>query len=294
MYRKGIVLAGGLGNRLFPLSKVVSKQILPVYDKPMIYYPLSTLMLAGIRDILIISSRDHSKLFQDLLGTGSQYGLNLTYITQKKPKGLADAYIIAEKYLNGNPSALILGDNIFYGNQLIDILKQANTKTKGACIFLQKVKNPQSYGVASFSKKNKIIDIIEKPKKPKSNFAVTGLYFFDETACKKAKLLKPSRRGELEITDLNKLYLNEKKLLVRELGRGIAWLDAGTYTDMMSASNFVANIENRQQIKIACLEEIAYRQNFINKSTLLRHTNKMPECEYKKYVLQILDEEKLN
>ncbi|AHI05719.1 glucose-1-phosphate thymidylyltransferase [Bdellovibrio bacteriovorus W] len=281
---KGIILAGGSGTRLFPSTKGVSKQLLPVYDKPTIYYPLSTLMLGGIRDILIISTPRDIPLIQDLLGDGSNFGINLSYAVQDKPEGIAQAFLIGEEFINNEPTCLILGDNLFYGNNLATQLTEAATITKGATVFAYHVHDPERYGVVEFDKEGKALSLEEKPTEPKSNWAVTGLYFYDGSVVQKAKSLKPSKRGELEITDLNKLYLEEKTLHVEKFGRGVAWLDTGTPDSLISSSLFVQTIEQRQGLKIACLEEIAIYKNFYDKNRLKEILATYPNSDYKKYL----------
>ena len=290
MKRKGIILAGGTGTRLYPATQVVSKQLLPVFDKPMIYYPLSTLMLADIQDILIINTPEDMPLFKQLLGNGDKWGLKLEYALQPSPDGLAQALIIAEDFLNGSPSALILGDNIFYGNSLSVKLMEANTKLNGATLFAYYVQDPERYGVVEFCKDNKVMSIEEKPKKPKSNYAVTGLYFYDEHASKYAKKIKPSDRGELEITDLNKIYLENRQLNIERMSRGYAWLDAGTHESLVEAHQFVQTIEQHQGLKIACPEEIAFRKGWIDKSTLKKLAQPLLKNSYGKYLIQIIEE----
>jgi len=286
---KGIILAGGTATRLFPSSKAISKQIMPVYDKPMVYYPLSTLMLAGIREVLIISTPRDLPMFRELLGTGSTIGMKFEYIIQEKPNGLAEAFILGEKFLNGEGGALVLGDNIFYGQGFSAMLKRAGEYVtgNGACIFGYYVKDPRAYGVVEFGADNKVVSLEEKPAAPKSNYAVPGLYFYDKTVCAKARALKPSPRGELEITDLNKVYLNEGSLTVELFGRGFAWLDTGNADDMLSASNYVATIQNRQGFYIACIEEIAWRNGWIDKQQLQKIGATMDKTEYGKYLLEL-------
>lgn len=281
---KGIILAGGSGTRLFPSTKGVSKQLLPVYDKPTIYYPLSTLMLGGIRDILIISTPRDIPLIQDLLGDGSNFGINLSYAVQDKPEGIAQAFLIGEEFINNEPTCLILGDNLFYGNNLATQMTEAAAITKGATVFAYHVHDPERYGVVEFDKEGKALSLEEKPAEPRSNWAVTGLYFYDGSVVQKAKSLKPSKRGELEITDLNKLYLEEKTLHVEKFGRGVAWLDTGTPDSLISSSLFVQTIEQRQGLKIACLEEIAIYKNFYDKNRLKEILATYPNSDYKKYL----------
>lgn len=266
---KGIILAGGSGTRLYPITKGISKQLIPVYDKPMIYYPLSTLMLAGITDILVISTPEYTPLFEQLLGDGSEWGISLTYKVQEKPNGLAEAFILGADFIGDDSVCLILGDNIYYGSGLSKLVQEAAQKTNGATVFGYHVNDPERFGVVDFDSNMKALSIEEKPKKPKSNYAVTGLYFYDNTVVEKAKNLKPSDRGELEITDINKLYLDEGKLDVKLMGRGYAWLDTGTHDSMMEAASFIATIQKRQNLKVACLEEIAYRMGYINKEKLV-------------------------
>jgi len=288
--RKGLILAGGSGTRLYPVTQCISKQLLPVFDKPMIYYPLSTLMLAGIRDILIISTSEDVPRFEQLLKDGSQWGLNISYCVQPSPDGLAQAFILGESFIGNDLSALILGDNIFYGHDLDDILKTAMTREEGASIFAYHVKDPQRYGVAEFNNNNKVISLEEKPKVPKSNYAVTGLYFFDQDVVKLAQSLKPSDRGELEITDLNQLYLDQQKLHVEVMGRGYAWLDTGTHESLLEASQFIATLENRQGLKVACPEEIAYRKNWIDANQLEKLAVPLLKNGYGQYLKRILNE----
>jgi glucose-1-phosphate thymidylyltransferase len=287
---KGIILAGGAGTRLYPITKSISKQIIPIYDKPMIYYPLSVLMLAGIREILIISTPKDIHLYQDLLGDGSHLGIRLSYEIQPSPDGLAQAFIIGEKFIGNDNVSLILGDNIFYGYGFSRILMQAATIEDGATVFGYYVNNPQRYGVVEFDESGKVLSIEEKPEKPKSNFAVTGLYFYSNDVIEKAQSLKPSKRGELEITDLNRLYLKENRLNVELLGRGFAWLDTGTHESLLQASNYIATIEQRQGLKIACVEEIAYKKGFINKNQLIKLGDELNNNQYGEYLLKIANE----
>lgn len=288
MNRKGIILAGGSGTRLYPLTTSVSKQILPIYDKPMIYYPISTLMHAGIREIAIISTPRDIPSFKDLLGDGSNWGLKFSYIVQPAPDGLAQAFILAEEFLNGSPSALILGDNIFYGHEMETILMKASMDVESASLFAYHVNDPKAYGVVEFNQNFNVLSIEEKPNKPKSNFAVTGLYFYDKNVCNFAKTLKPSGRGELEITDLNNIYLNNNNLKVNILGRGFAWLDTGTHKNMLEASFFISTIENRQGLKISCPEEIAFRKGFISKEEFKNITKTLIKSDYGKYLQNII------
>lgn len=289
--RKGIILAGGSGTRLYPITQGVSKQLLPVYDKPMIYYPLSTLMLAGIREILVISTPQDSPRFEQLLDNGSQWGLNLQYRIQPSPDGLAQALTLGDRFIGDDLCALILGDNIFYGHDLHLILTNAMQRSSGATIFAYHVKDPERYGVVEFGKDGKVISLEEKPKQPKSSYAVTGLYFYDQQAVELAKTLKLSSRGELEITDLNRIYLNQSQLNVEIIGRGYAWLDTGTHDSMLDAGQFIATIEQRQGLKIACPEEIAYRQKWIDRNQLEELARPLSKNSYGEYLRQLLKDE---
>lgn len=290
MNRKGIILAGGSGTRLYPVTQTVSKQLLPVYDKPMIYYPLSTLMLGGMREILIISTPEDTPRFESLLGDGSQWGVHFQYQVQPSPDGLAQAFILGEKFIGDSPSSLILGDNIFYGHDLQEILDSANKREGGATVFAYHVNDPERYGVAEFDHNNQVISLEEKPENPKSNFAVTGLYFYDSQVVDLAKSLQPSKRGELEITDLNKLYLEEKNLSVEIMDRGYAWLDTGTHDSLLDAGQFISTIENRQGLKVACPEEIAYRQGWISANDLERLAQPLLKNQYGQYLMKVLSE----
>lgn len=287
---KGIILAGGSGTRLYPMTKSISKQILPIYDKPMIYYPLSVLMLAGIREVLIISTPRDLRCFEELLQDGKELGMSITYKVQEKPNGLAEAFIIGEEFIGKDSVALVLGDNIFFGQAFSPILKEAAKLKKGAKIFGYLVKDPRAYGVVEFDKDRNVISIEEKPENPKSKYAVPGLYFYDNSVIEKAKSIKPSKRGELEITDLNRLYLEEKSLKVNLLGRGFAWLDTGTHKNLLQASNFIETIQERQGNYIACIEEIAYRNGWITKEELLKLAESLLKTDYGKYLVEVAQE----
>jgi glucose-1-phosphate thymidylyltransferase len=288
MKRKGIILAGGSGTRLYPLTKGVSKQLMPVFDKPMIYYPLSTLMLARIRDILIITTPEDALQFQRVLGDGSAFGISLSYAEQPSPDGLAQAFHIGADFIAGDHSALVLGDNIFYGHGLPELLRSANQKSSGASVFAYRVNNPEAYGVVSFGPDGRAVTIEEKPLQPKSNYAVTGLYFYDQTVVDRARNLRPSPRGELEITDLNRLYMDEGKLAVELMGRGYAWLDTGTHGSLLDAASYVRITEERQGLKICCPEEIAWRQGFIDDAALEKIAQPLRKSGYGEYLLQLL------
>jgi len=288
---KGIILAGGAGTRLYPITRSISKQIIPVYDKPMIYYPLSVLMLAGMREILIISTPTDIKLYEELFGTGEQLGLKISYKVQPSPDGLAQAFILGEEFIGNDNVCLILGDNIFYGYNFRSILEESAGLEDGAIVFGYYVNDPQRYGVVEFNDDRKVISIEEKPQKPKSNYAVTGLYFYSNDVVEKAKKLQPSARGELEITDLNRLYLEENRLNVKLLGRGFAWLDTGTHDSLLQASNFIATIEQRQGLKVSCIEEIAYKMGFISREQLIELAKPLSKNQYGEYLLRLAEKQ---
>lgn len=290
MTRKGIILAGGSGTRLYPVTQAVSKQLMPVYDKPMVYYPLSTLMLSGIRDVLLISTPQDTPRFAELLGDGARWGMNIQYAVQPSPDGLAQAFIIGRDFVGNDPSALVLGDNIFYGHDFHLLLANAMARTEGASVFAYHVNDPERYGVAEFDAKGKVLSLEEKPELPKSNYAVTGLYFYDNQVVGLAKTLKPSPRGELEITDLNRLYLEQGRLSVEIMGRGYAWLDTGTHESLLDASQFIATLENRQGLKVACPEEIAFRKGWIDAGQLEALAQPLTKNGYGQYLLRILKE----
>ena len=287
--RKGIILAGGSGSRLYPVTQVVSKQLMPVYDKPMVYFPLSTLMLSGIRDVLVISTPQDTPRYAELLGDGSRWGMNIQYALQPSPDGLAQAFIIGKDFVNNNPSALVLGDNIFYGHDLVNQLKNASKIETGASVFAYHVNEPERYGIVAFDEKQRAISIEEKPKLPKSNFAVTGLYFYDKEVCNIAKDIKPSDRGELEITDVNRHYLKQGQLNVEIMGRGYAWLDTGTHDSLLEAASFIATLQKRQGLRVACPEEIAFRQGWINSEQLAALVEPMKKNNYGQYLLRLLN-----
>ena len=288
-HRKGILLAGGSGTRLYPLTLAVSKQLMPIYDKPLVYYPLTTLMLSGIRDVLIISTPQDTPRFADLLGDGSQWGMHFEYAVQPSPDGLAQAFIIGRDFVNNHPSALVLGDNIFYGHDLVKQLEASNARQDGATVFAYHVTDPERYGVVTFDAQHKAIHIEEKPKNPQSNYAVTGLYFYDKQVCDIAADIQPSARGELEITDVNKRYLEKGQLNVETMGRGYAWLDAGTHDGLMEASTFIATLQKRQGLMVACPEEIAYAQGWIDAEALLRLASPLQKTHYGQYLMKLLD-----
>ena len=285
---KGIILAGGSGTRLYPITKSISKQITPIYDKPMIYYPLSVLMLAGIKDILIISTPRDLPMFEELLKTGSDFGISLSYAVQEQPNGLAEAFLIGEDFIGNNSCALVLGDNIFYGHGFTGMLKEAEARKKGATIFGYYVQNPREFGVVEFDENNRAISLEEKPENPKSNYAVPGLYFYDNTVVEKAKKVKPSKRGELEITTLNEMYLNEGTLNVTSLGRGMAWLDTGTHEALLEAANYVKTIQSRQGVMVACLEEISYRNGWITKEKVCELAKPLLKSKYGEYLMDLI------
>ena len=291
MSRKGIILAGGSGTRLYPATLAVSKQLLPIYDKPMIYHPLTTLMLAGIRDVLVISTPQDTPRFAQLLGDGSQWGVSLHYAVQPNPEGLAQAFVIGADFVGNGTSALVLGDNIFYGHDMAKDLCAASERETGATVFAYRVHDPERYGVVEFDRNRKAVSLEEKPSKPRSNYAVTGLYFYDNTVSSRAKSLKPSARGELEITDLNRLYLEEGSLEVKLMGRGMAWLDTGTYESLLQAANFISTLEQRQGLKASCIEEIAFKRKFITRQQLKSLAEPLKNSQYGKYLIRIASDE---
>ena len=289
MSRKGIILAGGSGTRLYPMTRVVSKQLMPIYDKPMIYYPLSTLMHSGIKDVLLISTPKDINLYSDLLGDGAQWGMNIEYVVQPSPDGLAQAFILGEDFIGSNPSALILGDNIFYGHNIDIKLSSANARKLGATVFAYHVNDPERYGVVEFNSNMEALDIQEKPLKPKSNYAVTGLYFYDHQVCSIDREIRPSKRGELEITDINKTYLEQGQLNVEIMGEGFTWLDTGTYDSLLEASNFISILQKRQGLKVACPEEAAFRNGWIDREQMSRLANSLKKSSYGQYLLEIIN-----
>ncbi len=286
--RKGIILAGGSGTRLYPVTQAVSKQLMPVYDKPMVYYPLTTLMLAGIKDVLLISTPQDTPRFSELLGDGCQWGMNIQYAVQPSPDGLAQAFIIGKEFLGKHPSALVLGDNIFYGHDLVKLMQRADAQTSGASVFAYHVHDPERYGVVAFDDQQRALSIEEKPKQPKSNYAVTGLYFYDQQVCDIAAHIKPSARGELEITDVNRCYLEQKQLNVEMMGRGYAWLDTGTHDSLLEAAGFIATLQKRQGLMVACPEEIAFAQKWIDAAQLEKLATHLAKNSYGQYLLNLL------